>query len=219
MILEHDFVDANLPKEPIGPLRRRLRRYRGVLNDTHHVQQTGWTCGPSSAKMALSIHKVTVSESTLARQLRTDQDGTDYISLFPPVLNGYLKGAGYYSTNGPKVAVFRSAVVGAIDSGYGVVANIVARSWNRPTFYPNYDVWHYVLIDGHRGADGAKEYRIADSAVFNGVKYWWVGEKQLVSLVSEKGIAPVPRKNANLLGMSDAQLAEFADHMRQLGPS
>lgn len=220
VLLDHDYVDAALPKQPLGPLRRRMRRYKGILNEQHHIQQTGYTCGPSSAKMVLSIRKVSVSESTLAKKLGTDSDGTDYIGLFPPVLNGYLRGAGYYSINSPRSATLRKVVTDSIDSGFGLVANIVSRSHNRPSFYPTYTVWHYVAIVGYdRPTTTTVRYYIADSANFGGVKHWWVSESQLTSLVSEKGVAPTPRVSTNLLGLSDGELSAIATNFAQLGPS
>ncbi|QXN74242.1 lysin A, protease C39 domain [Gordonia phage ObLaDi] len=221
-VLDYTYLDANLPKGPINPAARMLRRYRGVLNHQHRIQQTGYWCGPTTVQMILLARGIDVPQATLAKELRTTTNGTDYIGQFPPVLNKRLN-AGYYSTDYPPAEKLWDILTASHEAGYGVACNIVARSWNKPPGYPNYTIWHYVPSMGTRGAKNLRidnrEVFCPDSANFSGVKSWWVPLAQMASLVSEKGVAVVPRAKRNILGFTDSGLAEFAANMRQLGES
>ncbi|QEM41575.1 lysin A, protease C39 domain [Gordonia phage Forza] len=219
-ILDFDFIDAELPKLAVPrKLDRESFPYKGVLTHNYYVQNTGYWCGPTTAQMILKSRGVNETQGNLARKLKTDQDGTDYVGLFPPVLNSYLKSAGFTATNSPKKEILWSKVVDSIDAGYGVVANIVARTYNRPSGYPNYTVWHYVPIFGYETKGTTRRIFCADSANFSGVKSWWAPLDQMTSLVSEKGIAPAKAGKKLTYGLDEKQLAEAAINFRQLGPS
>ncbi|QPO17115.1 lysin A, protease C39 domain [Gordonia phage Lilbeanie] len=220
--LNYTYIDAHLPKRRISAPARLLRRYRGTLNVEKRVQSTYYWCGPAAAQMALLIHGIDVPQATLARKLGTTVNGTNHVGLFPPVLDDYLPEVLYSTALGPRREALWTYVNDSIEAGYGVIANIVAsKGIDAPPFYPNGDTYHYVLLVGTRGEKTARgdtrQLTCADSANFGGVKEWSAPLDQWVSLISAKGIAMAPRQN--LLGMTDAQLAEFAANMRQLGPT
>src|SRR5699024_2710854 len=60
------------------------------------AQNTPYYCGPASVQtIVLSKTQKLVPEATLAAELRTTTNGTDWIGQFPAVLNRYIKGANY----------------------------------------------------------------------------------------------------------------------------
>ena len=218
-VLDYNFVDANLPKQPIHKLHRKdVQKKAGTLNYDWYVQNTGYWCGPTTAQMILEARGIDVTQQTLANQLGTDEDGTDDIQQFPPVFDDYVPDADYFFTHQPDKETLWSQVTNSIDAGYGVAANIVAYTYNHPQGYPNYTIWHYVPIFGYRTVGTTRQIFCADSANFSGVKNWWVPLEQMQSLVSQKGVAPAGI-HANLLGLSDSDLAGVAENFRQLGPT
>lgn len=214
-VLDYTFIDAELPKGKV-PLRSRLlRRFRGVLDHTNKIQETFYWCGPTAAQMALLIRGVSVSQATLASKLGTTTNGTNYVGLFPPVLNGYLPDAKYVEgPYAPTADALWDAVTSAIDAGYGVIANIVAtKGVDAPDFYPAGDTYHYVLLVGYKGTRKVNPRLVtADSANFNGVTEWEAPLDQWVSLLSSKGISPAT-------GGGFLTDPDWIDGMSQLGAS
>ncbi|AKJ72573.1 endolysin [Gordonia phage GMA2] len=228
VVLDFEFMEASLPKLQVDPRARKtfpseaaeeLAR-KGVLNYDYYVQNTGYWCGPTTVQMILKARSVTASQSALATRLRTTTNGTDYIGQFPPVLNSFLPAAKYFHKDSPKKDALWNYVVDSIDAGYGVAANIVARSYNKPPGYPGYDVWHYVPVFGYGTKGSTKRIFCGDSANFSGVKSWWASLDQMTSLVSEKGIAPASAgKPKNFLGATDEEIQQLKANFNQLGPS
>lgn len=216
-VLEYQFIDAGLPKGPIGQVRRMLRRYRGVLDHTNRIQETFYWCGPTTAQMILQAAGVSVTQQQMAAALGTTVNGTNYVGLFPPVLNGRLPGAGYSAVDRPVREVLWDLVTGSIDAGLGVAANIVAtKGVDAPSFYPSGDTYHYVPIFGYRGEGANRELFCADSANFQSVTQWWAPLDQWVSLLSNKGVAPAARKDA-FTNFTDAEIALLLGAAHQVG--
>ena len=214
-VLDYTFIDAGLPKGEIPRRKRFLRRYRGVLDHTNKIQETGWWCGPTSAQMALLLRGISVPQSTLASKLGTTVNGTNYVGLFPPVLNSYLPEADYVEgPYAPKADDLWDYVTASIDAGYGVIANIVAtKGVDAPSFYPAGDTYHYTLLVGYKGTRKVDPRLVtADSANFNGVTEWEAPLSQWVSLLSAKGISPAT-------GGGFLNDPDWIDGMSQLGPS
>src|SRR5690349_424794 len=133
VILDHLALRAPIPK-----LVKARLRYGGTLPAKWQAQSTGYWCGPTSAQIALSARGVSVSQAQLAREMRTTENGTDYIGLITPVLNKHLgPDTKYFSRYNPNSAQLWADVTTSIDAGYAVVANIVAYTWNHPPGYPN----------------------------------------------------------------------------------
>lgn len=169
------------------------------------TQDTGWYCGPASAQTVIwAASGKVVEENELARKMGTHQGGTDYIGLVTKVLNEYLPNGKYVDKvmpNDPPKAEEREALWGhvtaSIDSGYGLVANIVAPPSNYPRAsykstinlkYSGGTVYHYVAVMGYATDKyGQRHVWIADSG-FSPYGSWITFE-QLATLIPPKGYA------------------------------
>ncbi|MGN6109914.1 MAG: C39 family peptidase, partial [Kofleriaceae bacterium] len=115
-----------------------------ILDIQYQVQQTGYWCGPAATRHALSARMAPPTQQALATQLGTTVNGTDWIGQITGVLNQRL-GGNYYRTiempNDPPTPAQRDRlwndIVFDIESGYPIVANIVAPPNNHPPGYPN----------------------------------------------------------------------------------
>lgn len=163
-------------------------------------QEKSWDCGPASTQVVLNGRSVFYSEDDLTRRIGTDEDGTDYVGLIEPVLNGFLPEAQYssvYIENDPPTAAqgaqLWADIRRSIDAGYGVVMNWVAPPSNYPrgvkgSSSPTYGggtVFHYVACMGYD--DEARAVFIADPG-FQPHGYW-ISFDQCASLIPPKGYA------------------------------
>lgn len=192
--------DAILPEELVTePDERVILPY---IN-TDLVQETGYWCGPASTQTLLSslIGRL-VPEAELAQKLRTTEDGTDYIGLFPPVIEEYAPGANYVTVDMPhdpptyaESEDFWQNVKRSIRAGFPVIANIVVPPSNYPqatlgTTTPSYGggtVYHYVCIVGYEVLGGRRHFHVADSG-------FWPFEyacsfEQMATMIPPKGYA------------------------------
>ena len=134
------------------------------------------------------------SQGTLASQLGTTTNGTDWIGQVTGVLNGDL-GTSWYETkempNDPPTQAQRDLlwndIVLDINNGYAIVANIVAPANNHPPGYPNYTIYHYFTVIGYDSSD--MTVKIADPANFGGNQIYWLSFDQLATLIPPKGYA------------------------------
>lgn len=165
-------------------------------------QDTYYNCGPASSQnVILAATGKTIPESTLAAGLGTTVNGTDYIGLFPRVLNAHIPGAAYKHRdvgNYPDAAlkdVMWREMTGSINAGHGVIINIVAPPSNYPravapsTESPRYGggvVYHYIAALGYSDKGGRKLW-IADSG-FAPYGYW-ISFDQICTLIVPKGYA------------------------------
>ncbi|HEY5934444.1 MAG TPA: C39 family peptidase [Kofleriaceae bacterium] len=167
-----------------GPVR--------ILNVKYEVQETSYWCGPAATKMALSARIAPPSQETLANQLGTTPNGTDWVGQITNVLNRNL-GAKWFVTrelpNDPPTPGQRAQLwndlVRAIDNGFPFVANIVAPPSNHPPGYPNRTIYHYFTVTGYN-RDTQQVY-ISDSANFSGTTQYWLSFGQLATLIPPKG--------------------------------
>jgi hypothetical protein len=163
-----------------------------VLNVEYQVQQTSYWCGPAATRIALSARMTPPSQATLAAELGTTVNGTDWIGQVTSVLSQHL-GAGRYRTtempNDPPTQAqsdhLWSDITFSIDNGYAIVANIVAPASNHPPGYPNYTIYHYFTVIGYNRA--TKQVKIADPANFGGNQLYWLTFDQLATLIPPKG--------------------------------
>lgn len=175
-----------------------------VLPYDHNVtpQEQGWDCGPASTQVVLNGRGVIISEGDLIPQEGTDQDGTDDVDLVVPVLNKYLPEAGYQSVhmpNDPPTQAQKNAlwnhIVESINSGHGLVANIVAPPSNYPRgvkgsvspAYAGGTVFHYIPLMGYDDDPALRAVWVADPG-FRPFGYW-VSFDQLATLIPPKGYA------------------------------
>ncbi|NKT69504.1 peptidase C39 [Rhodococcus hoagii] len=164
-------------------------------------QETGYNCGPASAQVVLNSRGIHVDESTLAREMGTTWNGTDFIGQIERVLDARVPDARYTSVQMPndpptadQCARLWRDIVRSIDAGWGVIVNIVAPPSNYPravapsTISPAYSggtVYHYMSVMGYD--DEKRSVWIADSG-FNPFGYW-LGFDQLATLIPPKGYA------------------------------
>lgn len=165
-------------------------------------QDTYYNCGPASSQnVILAATGKTIPESALAAGLGTTVNGTDYIGLFPRVLNAHIPGAAYkyrdvgtYPDAALKDVIWRE-MTGSINAGHGVIINIVAPPSNYPKAVapsiqsPAYGggvVYHYIAALGYSDR-GIRKLWIADSG-FAPYGYW-VSFDQICTLIVPKGYA------------------------------
>ncbi len=163
-----------------------------VLDIDFEIQETGYWCGPAAAHNTLSARMSAPNQQRLANDLGTTQNGTDWIGQITSVLNNYLDGSPYVTTempNDPPTQAQRDQlwndIVTSIDNNYPVVANIVAPATNHPPGYPNYTIWHYFTVIGYNM--DTRQVFIADSANFSGNTLYWLSFDQLTTLIPPKG--------------------------------
>jgi hypothetical protein len=163
-----------------------------VLDHQYEAQQTGYWCGPAATRIALSTRlSAPPSQQTLANQLPTTTNGTDWIGQVTRELNDYL-GARYATVEMPndpptqaqRDRLWRDLVL-SIDAGHGMVANIVAPASNHPPGYPNYTIYHYIALVGYNPQ--THQVYVADSADFGGNDHYWLSFDQTATLIPPKG--------------------------------
>jgi len=175
-----------------------------VLPYDHNVtpQEKFWDCGPASTQVVLNGRGVIASEDELIPQEGTTEDGTNDIDYVVPVLNKYLPEAGYQSVRMPddpptqaqKNALWNH-IVASINSGHGLVANIVAPPSNYPrgvkgSESPSYSggtVFHYIPLMGYDDDPALRAVWVADPG-FQPFGYW-ISFDQLATLIPPKGYA------------------------------
>ena len=187
-----------------------------IVPVAYEVQTTSYWCGPTATKMALSARITPPSQQTLANQLGTTTNGTDWVGQVTNVLNQNL-GPKWFMTrempHDPPTTAERDQlwrdIVRSIDNGFPFVANIVAPPSNHPPGYPNSTIYHYITVNGYNPQ--TKEVYISDSANFSGNKQYWLSFNQVATLIPPKGytgLAACAR---------EAVVGLIAEHYDQLG--
>ena len=177
-----------------GPVR--------VLDVHYETQETGYWCGPAATKMALSARISPPTQGTLAGQLGTTPNGTDWVGQVTNVLNSNLRAKWFVTREMPndpprpdqRDLLWRD-LTRSIDNGFPFVANIVAPATNHPPGYPNRTIYHYFTVGGYNAE--TQQVYISDSANFNGSKQYWLSFNQLATLIPPKGytaLAPCTRE-------------------------
>ncbi|MFT4128091.1 MAG: C39 family peptidase [Gordonia sp. (in: high G+C Gram-positive bacteria)] len=195
-----------------------------IVPHTYHAQQTGYTCGPSTAKVVLSTFGLSVSEAQLARECGTTVDGTPDVANINAVLTrraGRRYSARYIGTaTSDRVAELRAAIRGTVvDSRRGMPVNIWAQGATRPPGYPWELIMHYVAAVGYD--DTTDQVYISDSARFSGIEHWWMGVERLAVNITPKGYGALTEPTVpDVFGaLSPASQQAVLAHFAQLGPS
>jgi len=165
-----------------------------ALNHSFQLQSTGWYCGPSATRVALSAQGKTFTQDQVAKMLGTTQDGTPSANDVTRVLNAQL-GAGKYHTveiSGQKatagqVAKLKSDVVAAINQGKPVVANIAGTVTDDSGDVHSYEGGHYLPIVGY--SHGGATVKIADSADTVGSPYYDISTDKVANWIATRGYA------------------------------
>ncbi|MFC9761640.1 C39 family peptidase [Rhodococcus jostii] len=192
-------------------------------------QDTYFNCGPASTQVVLNSRGIFVDEGTLARELGTTTNGTDFIGLIERVLDALVPEANYTTVSMPndpptveQTNRLWDDIRRSVDAGWGVIVNIVAPPSNYPRgangssspAYGGGTVFHYMTAMGYEDVGRGRFVWIADSG-FAPYGYWTTLE-QLASLIPPKGycfanVVPAPQ-----VGPDDSV---WADNLQQLmGP-
>lgn len=168
------------------------------------TQDTGYYCGPATCQTIIQARTGQwVSESELAAQMGTTANGTDYIGLLANALNSRIGGGWRTVTlsddppTSEQVETLWNHIVGSVDGGVGVAANIVVPPSNYPrASYKSTDslrygggtVYHYLAVMGYATDDaGNRHVWLADSGF---APYGsWVTLDQFATMIPPKGYA------------------------------
>ncbi len=169
-----------------------------ILPHTYHAQQTGWTCGPSTALVALSTFGKQVDEATLARECGTTYDGTADIANVISVVNRRAPAAyqkhqwqGMSAPPDQVDALWRYLVDTITVQRRAVMVNIWAGPGTGVPGYPqNQTIMHYITVVGV-DTDQRRVY-VSDSARFQGIEHWWMGVERFAILIPPKAYAALP---------------------------
>lgn len=168
-----------------------------ILPHQYSPQETGYFCGPGSVQIALTALDIHVGEWTLAQELGTDIDGTDWIGQITDVLRNRT-GHPYVTReipNDPPTEFQQNLlwddVVKSINGRNALVANIVAPPGNQPPGYPRWQtIYHYICLTGYD--DGNMTIHVSDPANFSGIGEYWLTRDKLASLIAPKGYSACP---------------------------
>jgi hypothetical protein len=192
-----------------------------VLAHDYQPQQTGYWCGPTATRIALSTRMAPPSQGALANELPTTVNGTDWIGQVTRTLNNHV-GARYATVempNDPPTAAQRDQlwrdIVLSIDAGHGMVANIVAPPNNHPPGYPNETIYHYFTLVGYNPA--TYEVYVADPANFSGNHHYWLTLGKLATLIPPKGYSTYRCGAGRTMGVIDERYRSFGGCSSFLG--
>ena len=165
-----------------------------ALHHSFQLQSTGWYCGPSATRVALSAQGKTFTQDQVAKMLGTTEDGTPSAKDVTRVLNAQL-GANKYHTveisaakpSAAQVAQLKSDVVGALNQGKPVVANIAGTVTDDKGDVHSYEGGHYLPIVGY--SHGGATVKIADSADTVGSPYYDISTTKVANWVATRGYA------------------------------
>ena len=165
-----------------------------ALHHDFQLQSTGWWCGPSATRVALSAQGKTFTQDQVAKMLGTTEDGTPSANDVTRVLNQQL-GKGKYHTveiSGAKasqaqVDKLKADVVSAINAGKPVVANIAGTMTDDNGDVHSYEGGHYLPIVGY--SNGGATVKIADSADTVGSPYYDISTDKVANWIATRGYA------------------------------
>jgi len=207
--VNHRTLDTMAVVEPqvTNPIADRADRSTGVekvlpFDQSVAGQDTRYYCGPASCQIVLNSRGIFIDEHTLAREIGTTQNGTDFVGMIERVLDRRVPEASYTSvplrrdppTPDQREQLWRD-LVRSIDAGWGVIMNWWAPPNNYPrgvkgTMSPSYHgglVKHYVAAMGYDSTPGARAVWIADSGFWPRV--YWCSFDQVATLIPPKDYA------------------------------
>jgi Peptidase_C39 like family len=158
------------------------------------LQSTGWYCGPSATRVALSAQGKTFTQDQVAGMLGTTVDGTPSANDVTRVLNAQL-GAGKYHTvelSGAKASTaqidkLKADVVAALNQGKPVVANIAGTVTDDNGDVHSYEGGHYLPIVGY--SHNGDTVKIADSADTVGSPTYDISTAKVANWIATRGYA------------------------------
>ena len=165
-----------------------------ALHHDFQLQSTGWWCGPSATRVALSAQGKTFTQGQVAKMLGTTEDGTPSAKDVTRVLNQQLGQGKYHMVeiSGAKaskaqVDQLKADVVAAINAGKPVVANIAGTVTDDNGDVHSYEGGHYLPIVGY--SNGGATVKIADSADTVGSPYYDISTDKVANWIATRGYA------------------------------
>ncbi|MFJ2088157.1 C39 family peptidase [Streptomyces sp. NPDC087901] len=134
------------------PAKKTLSAYK------FQTQSTYYYCGPAATRLALTQRGKTVSQKTLAKDLKVEQNGkqTDSISLVTKVLNKRLKTSWYENkwiggntASSAEVKRLKADIKYDIHRGRAIVANVYGTATDTAGRKHSYNQGHYLTVVGH----------------------------------------------------------------------
>ncbi|MFB7211813.1 C39 family peptidase [Streptomyces sp. NPDC056255] len=152
------------PPEGGYPAAKTLSAYK------FETQSTYYYCGPAATRLALTQRGKTFSQTTLAGDLKVEQNGkqTDNIGLVTKTLNS-RGGTSWYenkwipgnTATSAQVKRLKADIRLDINSGYVIVANVYGTAYDTKGKQHSYNQGHYLTVVGYT-SDG-------DSAVIEDI--------------------------------------------------
>ena len=165
-----------------------------ALHHSFQLQSTGWWCGPSATRVALSAQGKTFTQAQVAKMLGTTEDGTPSAKDVTRVLNQQLGKGKYHMVeiSGAKASkaqtdLLKADVVKAINAGKPVVANIAGTVTDDNGDVHSYEGGHYLPIVGY--SNGGATVKIADSADTVGSPYYDISTDKVANWIATRGYA------------------------------
>lgn len=161
-----------------------------VLGIEYQAQPNGYYCGPAATRIALSVEGRALSQDEVAERLGTTEAGTNSAEDVTRVLNEVTGGGVYETTaiSGSRAGLgdverLRADVVGAVDDGRAVVANIKGTAVDAGGGRHSYEGGHYLSVVGYR--DGGDTVKIADP--YDPDEQYWMDVTRVANWVAERG--------------------------------
>ncbi len=178
---------AHAAEAPPTPAAQKVANYEGAL------QPNGYYCGPAATRIALSAHGHAPSFDDLANDLHTTTSGTNSINDIARVLN-YNLGGGYHAvemkdkaTAGAQTDQLVSDVIGAVNRGNPVVANIAGTVSDTAGERHSYEGGHYLTITGY--TEQGRLLTITDPADRVGSNEYQLPADQMANWIASRGYA------------------------------
>jgi hypothetical protein len=166
------------------------QKVAGYLGD---LQPNGYYCGPAATRIALSAHGHTPSFADIANDLHTTENGTNSIDDVTRVLN-YNLGGGYHSVEikdknvtPEQTDLLVRDVVGAVNRGNPVVANIAGTVTDTAGEQHSYEGGHYLTITGY--TEQGHLISITDPADRVGSNEYQLPADQMAKWIGSRGYA------------------------------
>ncbi|MFE7105323.1 C39 family peptidase [Streptomyces sp. NPDC057575] len=134
------------------PAKKTLSSYK------FQTQSTYYYCGPAATRLALTQRGRTVSQKTLAGDLKVEQNGkqTDNIGLVTKALNKRGKTSWYENkwipgntATSAQVKRLKADIRLDINKGYAIVANVYGTAYDTKGRKHAYNQGHYLTVVGY----------------------------------------------------------------------
>ncbi|MFI9624575.1 C39 family peptidase [Streptomyces sp. NPDC052042] len=177
------------PRPGNYPAKKSLSAYK------FQTQSTYYYCGPAATRLALTQRNKTVSQKTLAKDLKVEQNGkqTDNIGLVTKTLNKRGKTSWYENkwipgntATSAQVKRLKADIRLDINKGYAIVANVYGTAYDTAGKKHAYNQGHYLTVVGYTN-NGDKAV-IEDIAIGSSKRHkYTMTTKKLATWIATRG--------------------------------